>query len=279
MGKKKKKKYHAMPKLSFLDQCVYGLLLVVSLIPCGLCVYAAIGLRNRITFAEEGVVAAVAHGSLFWCFPAFIWLLSLALGCWAEVHGKRYPIFGKRGVKYGPPAYPKIYPLFMKNKPKVWVSQRARENRKTCALFLLAVTVLLCLLVPLSVAGRDVLYADGRIGAYNMFGVQTEAVDKPFVEQVEFGVYVSSSGRTSTKSYGVDVTLWTADGEKYRFEDGDFRHDWDAEVRLWITDMLALKEAYAGRVTWEEGAVLDRVLDGRSDRERALILELFGQTE
>ena len=278
MAKKKKKKYHAMPKLSFVDHCVYWLILAVALIPSGLCVYMTFFLRNRVAFADAAVAAARAHASVGWFLPGFCWSYGMALGLWCVKYTGRYPIFGRRGVKYGPPAYPKIYPVFMKNKPKVWVSERAKESKRMSALILAAVTVVFLLLASLSISGRDVLYEDGRLAEYNMFGVCTEEVDKPFVEKVEFGVHKESSGKAGRVYYSVDMTLWTADGEKYYFEESDFRRTKDTEIRYWIIAMLNIKEAYPGKVTCEDGAKVDRVLARSlwSDEERALIRELFG---
>ena len=277
MAKKKKKKYHAMPKLCFVDHCIYWLILPVALIPSGLCVYMAFFLRNRVAFADAAVAAARAHGSMAWFLPGFCWTFGMALGLWYTKYTSRYPIFGSRGVKYGPPAYPKIYPLFMKNKPRVWVSEKAKESKRKLELILAAVTVVFLLLTSLSISGRDVLYEDGRLAEYNMFGVCTEEVDKPFVEKVEFGTCKESAGKSGPVYYSVDVTLWAADGEKYYFEASDFRWVKDTEIRCWIATMLNIKENYPGKVTCEEDRNVDKVLARGlwTDEERALIRELF----
>ena len=67
------------------------------------------------------------------------------------------------------------------------------------------------------------------------------------------------------------------DGEKYYFEASDFRRGKETEIHDWITAMLNIKEAYPGKVTFEEGAKVDRVLarDLWTAEERALIRELF----
>ena len=274
---KKKKKRHTMPKLSFVDHCIYWLLLPVSLIPSGLCVCMAYFLRNRVAFADAAVAAARSHASIAWFLPGFCWTFGIALGLWCNKYTDHYPIFGRRGVKYGPPAYPKIYPVFMKNKPGVWVSEKVKANRRKLALFLAAVTMVFLLLSCLSISGRDVLYKDGRLTEYNVFGICTKEVDKPFVEKAGLGVHKESSGKHGGVYYSVDLTLWTADGEKYYFEASDFRRGKETEIRCWITAMLNIKENYPGKVTCEEDANVDKVLARGlwTDEERALIRELF----
>lgn len=277
MARKAKKKVHAMPKLSLLDKCIYWLLLVIAMLPAAGCIYVAYGLRNRIAFADPAVAAATEHISIGWFLPSFIWLFSVPLGLWTDIYGKRYPIFGIRGFQYGPPAWPRIYPVFMKDKPKFWKSPKKKQDQKKMVILLLVLTAIFTLPTFLSFQGRDVLYADGRVASYNMFGVCTEEVDKPYIESVEFGVYSRKGGKYSSRSYGVDMTLRTTGAEEYYFRSHDFRWDWDADVRPWITLMLQLKEVYADRVAIEESAGWDRVLDGSglSDQEIALLRKLL----
>ena len=119
MGRTKaKKKVHPMPKLGFADQMIYALgYLLIFAVLVGLFWFRFYWIEDRM-MAQPGAVAYEARGSSYWYFPFYLSLMFSLFIPWYGLHQKRYPFFGKRGVKYGPPAYPRTFPLFMKNKPQ-----------------------------------------------------------------------------------------------------------------------------------------------------------------
>lgn len=276
MTKKKKAKKNKlkMPKLSFVDKLIYGVLCVLLVAVSGLIIAIPLIFRNRIAFADPLMVAAVARGGIYWMLVPFVTFLTMGASILGIAHGGRYPIFGRRDIQYGSPKYPKVYPLFMKNKPKVWVSENAKKSKKTIAVVLVVILLLSFVPYPLSFYGRDCLYRDGSIGQYNAFNVKTRSFLPRDITAVKIKTTRSSSRRGVSDHYGVTVTLTANVGESYSFGAGDF------ESNDWLSQMLALKCRYDSHIiTYETEYPLESVIReyNLSEEETALLYQLFGR--
>lgn len=279
MARKAKKRRQQMPPLSFSDKLIYYSIIAFL---CGL--YFALGfvpiaLRERIAFLDEMVIASSEHMSSLWQLVPWMTFFLMTFILWLLPYQDRRPIFGLKNFKYGPPVYPKIYPLFMKNKPHVWVSQRAKQNRKQMALTLLVILLISFIPFPWSLYGRDALHADGSITQYSMFNNQVQEFSSGEIAAVEFDTYRYTTGKhLRTAHWGVQVTLTADTGKAYTFTLPEFRRD-DEATPYWLSAMLRLKRRYDSQIITYDGiddlseVVSDKKLD---ETETELLYQLFG---
>lgn len=262
MARKAKKRMHRMPKLSFVDKLIYWTIFLLMVASWGGLFLGALAWRDKIAFADGSVVASDANASFLWILvPSLTWI-PMSTILWTQPYQARKPIFGIRNFKYGPPAWPRVYPVFMRNKPQEWTSERKKKQRKHIAILLVLVLLISFLPYPLSLCGRESLCSDGTILEYNMFGYQTEAVTVGDIAEVEIETY---RYRTSPARYGVHMVFRTEDGEKYVFDFSDFRDTETSETPFWLETMLQIKELYPSHMIQYDGEEsIDRVFEDRN---------------
>ena len=244
MAKKAKKKRHKMPPLSFGDKLIYWTLGLLILAADVFLVLFPFQRWYRNAFYDETVSAAHMTGGLLWAFiPWFVFMISTFI-LWYSLYSKRLPIFGKRNFRYGPPAWPKIYPLFMKNKPYVWVSQRAVKQRRQTAIVLVSIVLLSFLFYPLSWSGRKCLHQNGSISKYNALNIQTREYDSGQIREVRFEAYVQHRRRSLDTIGDVRVTLITEDGKRYVFDHDEFRGCSEYSGTDYLRAMVNIKSRY-----------------------------------
>lgn len=281
MARKAKKRMHLMPPLSFVDKMIYWLImLVLCVLYCGL-FFSVIALRNKIAFQDELVIAKVDGISLLWAFVPWVTFFLMTFILWYDPYHRRKPIFGLRNFKYGPPAWPKEYPLFMKNKPYVYVSERKKKKRKQIAILLLLVLLVSFIPYPWSLYGRDCLHRDGSIVQYNMFNGKAHEFTSSEIESVEISVYQYRRGKSNPKRHwGVKITFTTEDGQEYNFRNGDFRNDVPTDTQYWLDAMLQVKNRYHPSIITYSGVEnLEKVVTDRNltTEETQMLYQLFGQ--
>jgi hypothetical protein len=254
MARKAKKKLHQMPPLSFADMVIYWSIMVILIaLYIGLLVGPLL-LRGEIAFAEESVMAARGTAAILWMLVPWMTFFLMSFILWVTPYQARRPIFGRRNFKYGPPAWPKIYPVFMKAKPYVWVSERTKKNRKTIALVLAIVLLVSFIPLPWSLYDRECLRSDGSIVRYNVFNRESREHSSGQVAAVEFETHSYSTGKSSIRRrWGVMVTLVTDSGRRYVFNHREFRTV-DGESRYWVEAMLQLKRRYDPAIITYTGA-------------------------
>lgn len=272
MPRKAKKKMHRMPPLSFVDKLIYWTIFLVLLASYALLLLGPLSLRNQISFADTAVVAAAARASMGWLFvPWFAWFIMTFI-LWAQPYQNRKPIFGLRKFKYGPPAWPKEYPLFMKNKPPVFVSERKQQERRRLALILAVVLVVSFIPFPWSLYGRNCLRNDGSIVQHNIFNVQTREFTPKDISELKIDVFRHST-RHGPTHWDVQMVFTAESGRKFTFDFRDFRDDW-------LRTMLDIKALYdPSIICYEDVEDLDRVAidNNMSPEETELLYQLFGQ--
>ena len=268
MGRTKaKKKIPPMPKLGFADQMIYalGYLLILAVL-VGLFWFRFFWIEDRM-MAQPGAVAYEARESSSWFLP---FLLSVMLSLfipWYRLHSYRYPFFGKRGVKYGPPAYPRTFPLFMKNKPQYWKSPSEARMRKATAIFVVVLNLLFLLQVPLSIYGRNMLYEDGTVRQYTVFDHIKREYAPEDAESVDLSIGWHRTGRYS-QSLRLSVHMDYGDHE-YTFYNRSFGHDW-------VDDMTEVLSQFDPEIVqvWNIDK-LNGFAKGFSDENRRKLIELF----
>lgn len=248
MGRTKaKKRVHSMPKLGFADQMVYalGYLLILAML-LGIFWFCFFWIGERM-LAQPGAVAYEANGSSLLMIPFFISLLLSLFIPWYGLHQKRYPFFGKRGVKYGPPAYPRIFPLFMKDKPQYWKSPSQARMRRSAVITVVALNLVLALLVPFSVYGRDMLYEDGTLVEYSAFNAPKREYDPEEAEAVTLSIRWHSGSRYTAGQWrlGLSIDYGERVYQFYNrsFSDGDWVDELDAVLREFDPDVIRAFDA------------------------------------
>ena len=281
MATKVKKRVHKMPPLSFIDSLIYWLGFLMLIVASFALVLLPIYLRHVIAFADSAVVAADDHISMFWMMVPLFTFFAMTFIPWYQLYQSRRPVFGIKNFKYGPPAWPKIYPLFMKNKPYVFISDRAKKSRKKIAVFLLGILLVSSIPFPWSLYGRDCLKRDGSIVQYNMFNVQTHDFAPRNFKEIRFETYHYKPSRYSATTHcGVQVVYTTESGKKYTFDHKMFRKDTPSDPRYWLAAMANIKRRYNPSVIRYEGIDdLDKVIADQkmTEEEQMLLYQLFEQ--
>ena len=276
MAKKAKKKLHPMPKLGFRDQLIYITAMILTMGGALAVMILQMILQDRITFADPEVVAYRAgrgYGNMMFLF---FWLFFVGIIILAGPYQSRLPIFGIRGFRYGPPAYPRTYPLLMKNKPKSWSSPKKqaaqRKERNIVAAFLLVTLVFSLAMFPRSLYGREVLMQDGTITIYSPSNREAEHYKFSDVESVTLETYKYTPSK-SLPQWSIRMVIHTRDGEDFYFTCGSFRGKYPEALTL----MMEMKARYGGLVTIEGVHNLNKALSDMnlSQEERALLYALF----
>lgn len=281
MARKAKKRLHQMPPLSFVDNLIYWAIFVLLCVAYFVLLLGPLYLRHKIAFSDTAVIAVEDNASTWWLIVPWMTFFLMTFILWLQPYEKRIPIFGRRNFKYGPPAWPKVYPLFMKNKPPVWVSERKKKERKQIAVILLVVLLVSFIPFPWSLYGRDCLNYDGSIVQYNMFNRQTHEFTSGDIADIEIETFRYSTGRYNTKRHwGVQMVFKTDSGKKYTFEHRDFRSDTHSETIYWLEWMLNIIKRYDPSIIHNDGLEdLERVIADRdlSQEEVQKLHQLFGQ--
>ncbi len=270
MGRTKaKKKVHAMPKLGFVDQMIYALgYLVILAVLLGIIWLCFFWIEERM-LAQPGAVAYEANGSVFLMFPFYLsFLLSLFIP-WYGLHQKRYPFFGKRGVKYGPPAYPRTFPLFMKNKPQYWKSPSEARLRRKAVMTVVVLNLVLALLVPFSIFGRDMLYESGTVVEYSVFNNPKREYEPEDAEAVTLSISWHNGGRYGSGHWRLSLSIDYGDRE-YRFYNRSFSGP------DWVDDLDAvLREFDPGVIQALDAERLDEFGRRLSEENYARLCAIF----
>lgn len=276
MATKAKKYVHPMPKLGFWDQLLYHTVFIFGFVFSIGSLFLASAAQERIAFSDPRVISFIGgrgtfHGIwfMFWC------LLTSELLILVPFLG-RYPIFGRKGIKYGPPAYPRIYPLLMRNKPKFWVSkaeQRKKRNTRICIAAVLIITFAITVaLLHVSFHGRIVLFESGSITEYDERNREINRYYPDELSEIELSAHYHSGRGGGYWSVGYEITC--NDGESYHFDSGNFTGTSCQKLEA----MLYLKEEiYGNRVIVSGVENLTKAIHYKytSTEEQALIYRLF----
>ena len=274
-----------MPRLSAVDKLIYFACFLIWAAAVAVFFLSPYCLRHVIAFSDDAVEASAETAGILWPLVSWFIFTFSTLALWAIPLGNRRPIFGIKNYQYGPPELPKIYPLFMKNKPPVWKSEREKRLRKTKALILLVVIMIGLLLFPLGLFSRESLCADGGIVLYNVFNSQTDRFTTEDVVGLEIAVdwhwnRARHNRWWNTRDWDIRMTFEMADGETYTFDQAHFRRDVPSENRYWLEAMLEIKQRFDARIIrYDRTEDLHRVIDEHdlNPKERDLLFQLFDQ--
>lgn len=277
MARKAKKKIHPMPKLGWKDQLLYWTAMLTTGIGAIIILLFPTYYRDKLTDSNPLALSwCTGERSLhnlwlgFWLFFACILIITV-------FYQNRTPVFGRTDIRYGPPAYPRVYPLFMKNKPKHWQSEKAKAkavSRRRIVISVLVVSFLICAaLYPLSLFGRYELLNDGTVVVFDSHNRQETHYAISNIDEVLLDTYKTAGGRYSSGSWYARVEITFDDGENCSFSVMSFADNWtDAIHRAQI-----LKRIYGDKLHIEGTEDLWKVVldTDMTSTEEELLYQLF----
>ena len=274
MAKKAKKRVHLMPQLGWKDIILYTAGMFLTLGGSVVALFFPMYIRQYLS-TPEAITSAAGKGYLCFVWLA-IWLLMTGVFL-HSLYKKRFPIFGRSDIEYGPPAYPRIFPLLMKNKPKYWQSPKAVARKRIkfslLSCFVLLTFVFSVALYPRSFYGRYELLRDGTVTVYDTHNQKTEHYALGDIETVVFYTDYSKAGKRSPGHWHAKMALTFTDDESCSFSIEGFGPDWTTAIH---TAQL-LKESYGLRVSIEGEENLRAVVfdEHMNSEEARLLYELF----
>ena len=225
MAKQKKRKKHkaSMPPLSFFDKSIYISLMIINTALCfGITILIEI-IKRCIVFSDKTVIAYTDPfgGLLFFPFLLFIVLYGFLF--LLNKMNEKAPIFGKKGITYGPPSYKSRYPLFMKNKPKIYTKPSEKRWKKTKRIIIL--TILFFTLIPFvfSFCGRKALTTDVTLQQYNAVNIKKAEYTVDEIDAVTLKAYYSPGSRYSTGHWTIRIDFTTNNEKQFKFDFSGFK--------------------------------------------------------
>ena len=284
MAKKKRKerKNKKMPPLYWVDKLIYIMLIILLIfLLCAYFIFTFFDVE-RLYFREQGVIAYERHASVFWAFPP-IFLLLILIIVLGSAFASRRPIFGIPNFLYGPSKYPRIYPLFSKDKPKMKLTPIVKRNTliSWTIVSLLVLTTLSTSL--LAFAGRDCICADGSITKYSVFNTAKAEYTSGQIAHIEFSVQRRRGDSPSNiprylrpKTLYVSMTITTTDNQEFYFRSTRFANDGDTD---WIDYMQQIKDLYPEEmITCHTDGVEAFILHKQlNENDQARLYKLFNQ--
>ena len=268
MATKAKRRIHPMPKLGWKDHLLYWAGITITFSSMLFCLFFPIHYRSKLAHSDLRVfIFSDGEGAFhFW------WLL-LVSGIFfiivVKLYSARIPVFGRRDISYGPPAYPRVYPVLMKNKPRHWKSPKAAAAKKrkiTVAAILLAIALILSVMVfPCSLYGRCELYHDGSVAIYDSANhVRTYSVED--MESVRLEAI------PSRRYWSVGFVFTFSDGSTCEISIPKTSGDWTGN----LLKAQHLKQFYGSILTVDADDLWRVVLSQKVDAaEKELLYDLF----
>jgi len=275
MVRKAKKYVPTMPKLGWQDHLLYSVAEGVTFFGSLAVLFLFSWMQDRYAFSYEEVAAANSGPGNMNMIFMFMWLLLLFVLI-VVTHISRFPVFGNKNVKYGPPGYPRVYPLLMKNKPKHWVSQleitKKKREHKYIAIGLVSTFLFSLFMLGLSVYGREVLCYNGTVQVYSCWNQQKEDYKFSEIAKVTLDTKQSGGSRTIPKWY-VQMKIQLQDGKTYSYYHTAFRGD----TKQQLQELMTVKENYRDLLVIGNLQNLKDVAEdhGFSTEEQMLLYQLF----
>ncbi|MBR5571028.1 MAG: hypothetical protein IKV99_00085 [Oscillospiraceae bacterium] len=272
MAKRKRKKPKA-PPLSLGDKALYHAMVWGCFVGPWVITIAGTAIAREIMFASGRVIAFGMSGLwLLYCCAGMV--LSL-LFYWMKQ--KRYPVFGNREVKYGPPQYNEVYPLLGHYETNRCPNARWKKTaRMLRCLWTLSFAALLSGLLAISPA--YVLTEENSVEVYGRLGCPKETYGAERIAAVELEGVFYGGRYGSTKT--VTLRLEMLDGEEFVFDYEAFDNTGNVSsgTNMAIFAMQHIKEYVAPTAVTIRGADnLPKIVDRLhlSAAEEAQLYTLF----
>lgn len=274
MGRKKgKHRKPRPPKLSGLDRVIYGTVSALIWALFLVLFLAFVFIKKALALSDTNLIAYIESGSIFFAFPAWMYLflscIIFVINRWTD----RKPIFGRKDVNYPP----ELWPMFTKQKrPQMYERPSHVRGRKMAwRIWWVGLALVLCL-VPFSLFAKKTISADGEFCDYGVFGSKTQ-YDADEIKSLEIGWRKRTR---PTYSFTPCMEFTMRDGTVFSIMLGSFRSEFTTKESLQY--MLYLKSLVDEQeITYdsslEKFLYLETQLLGKE--ERALLNILYDQEE
>ncbi len=281
MKKHKPKKKRALrnPPLSFIDNAIYTISLVVLAMPPFLAMLTLPLIQRYFVFINDAsVVACYSRATLTWGILFFLFLAATPIVCIAAPYGNKKPIFGNKKISYGVYPWPSdCYPRFGKRGRKPVLTEKKKKSLRIKIIAWLIVFVILLSLTLFGMNGRKCLYEDNSITYYNMANksyAEYDAEDFSHLN-IKTGWKRTGSARSVTGYWYYAIEIEMKDGKTLWLDHSDYRYDYNHEETL--NKMLEIKKIFKSDEITIEKEDVEVVIDelNLNEKETALINELF----
>jgi len=277
MPRKAKKRVHPMPKLGWKDLCLYWFLIIMCFGGALVSAFFPDYYRSKLVEANVNAVTYTSGKGMLRFLWLTILLFIISIVICAGPYQRRYPVFGRADIRYGPPAYPKIYPLLMKNKPKHWKGKNESEKRAVIigSVVLLALLAFSLAIYPSAIYGRYELLRDGTVAVFDSQNRQTEHYSMDEITAVCLDT--QSVGGKYSSSWRASLKIIFTDGESCRFSVMTFGDDWTQAIQK----ANQLKGYYGPRLSVEGTEDLWKVARDAdmTEEEKAQLFALYDISE
>ncbi|MBQ8302884.1 MAG: hypothetical protein IJX97_05015 [Clostridia bacterium] len=249
---RRKKKRHLAPALSTLDKALYYIGFIIAIIIPFSILMICLQTNRDIAFEDSEVIAFNTTASALFVFPFTFTFLVFGLSILAHGYESKFPIFGRKDIKYGEYPYKtEIYPLFRKRSN--YVNKSPNSKRTTASLLLLLCTVLIVFacLIPFSLYGRKVMYEDYSISKFNAINAENYNYDLDDYESLTIRAYYHSRKHGGDWTY--EITIKTQSGKKFQFAYGEFRNGEPDKQDYVLDRLLKLKSQFDKSSIFIEG--------------------------
>lgn len=277
--RKKEKKHKApMPPLSTLDRFIYITLMVISFIACFILGVLLDVIKHLIAFSDKTVIAYEGTIADLLFLPFLIFILLFGFISLLSCMNSKTPIFGKKGITYGPPMYKAKYPLFMRNKPAVYVKPSEKQWRKTKCVLISGVLILTLIPLAFSFCGRKCITKDVTLQRYNAVNIKRAEYTVDEIKSATFRAYYSLGTKNSTGHWEISVKLTTNNNKNFKFLYNDFKPFGEGMHTETLDMLLSIKSKLDSEdIEYDGTDNLDDVAKAKSfnTKEKEMLYELF----
>lgn len=224
MGRKKQKKNtNRRPPLSLLDKCIYYLALILSFIAALMIVFRLEDLQELIAFHDPTVIANNVHASFLFILPLSVFLEMSAIIFFAVQLSNKTPIFGNKKVAYGQAPWDKnCFPLFDRRRKNIIKRPSSVKFRKRMLAVWLVGFLIVLMIAPLGLFGRDCLHNDYSINSYNTFNHVSDKVYSTgdYHHLTLRTIYYPGYRGGSYWCYGMEIEM--TDGKTFKYDSREF---------------------------------------------------------
>ena len=284
MGRKKQKKNTSRrPPLSLIDKCIYYLAILVSFIGSIMIAFQLEHLQEAIAFIDPTVIANNVHASFLFVLPFVIYVeLSTIIFFGVQLSNKT-PIFGNSKIQYGQTPWDKnCFPLFDCRRKNINKRPSAvKFRRRMLAVWSVGFLIVL-MMAPLGLFGRDCLHNDYSINSYNTINHVSDKVYSTgdYRHLTLKTIYYSGYRGGSYWCYGMDIEM--TDGKTFKFNSREFDYR-DADYKdNCLKTMSEIKQQFpSDSITITGADNVDKVADyiGLSEFQTNELQKLFTQYE
>ncbi len=258
--KRKNNKRHLRPPLSFIDESIYVLGILLSFITACLFAFLFSDINTIIAFGKPETVAYRPGLCYLFILPVTMYFEISVLCIFLMGWKSKKPIFGNKKYEYGKfPFREDCFPLFPL---KAYINKKSPSQKNMIRkLFLLWCIVFLILasISPLSFFGRTALYADNSVEVINVFNKVTAVYTTDEFSHLTIEA-AHHRGHKGTDYYRYEISISMYDGKDFLFTNRDFDYRLDETKDISLDKMLEIKNLFnANEITVKGTDLLDEI--------------------